>query len=384
MSLADDIGNAPIDQPTNKGSIDITPDGASVNNVVVDKPVEDDWSAVFALFNLDAEAFEVVDDTVRMSTWQQSKRTESGDRDVAQLYSYSARFRRKRQKISIEDLLASTVNVKPAKDRSVGDAAFVLATGDWQLGKADGDGHIGSVARIREQIAKAADAFISAKDRHGIGHLHLALLGDHVEGGVSQGGRNMWRTELTVTEQQQLYRRLVTEAIKTLAPLASTMTVVAVPGNHGDAIRQPVTTRAGDNWDVDGLVAVSEALEFNQEAFGHVQCIWPDQDEVDVCVDVAGTLIGHTHGHMMRPGKHWEWWKGQAFGGSRLADADMLLAGHLHHLLAQENGDRMFCQVPSLESESTWYRQRTGERGKPGMVSMVVHDHSWHELAVIR
>ncbi|NKS29222.1 hypothetical protein GS534_00570 [Rhodococcus hoagii] len=383
MSLADDIANTPRSEPAGKGSIDVTPDGASVNNVVVTSPILDDWAPVFALFNLNADEFEVVDDTVRMSTWQQSARTKDGDRDIIQLYSYNAKFMRRRSRISVEDLLSATVDVKPVGDRSAGAAAFVLATGDWQLGKADGDGATGTVARIRRQIALAAEAFHSAKDRHNIGHLHLALLGDHVEGGVSQGGRNMWRTELTITEQQQLYRRLITEAVRTLAPLAETMTIAAVPGNHGDAIRQPVGTRADDNWDVDGLIAVSEALAFNPDAFGHVECIVSARDEVDVCIDLAGTRIGHTHGHMMRPGKHWDWWKGQAFGGSDLAEADILLAGHLHHLHLEENGDRLFCQVPSLESESTWYRHRTGERGKPGMVSMIVHDRSWHEMAVI-
>jgi len=46
----------------------------------------------------------VVDDTVRMSKWQQSKRTESGDRDVVWLYSYRARFARRTPTLTDVDI----------------------------------------------------------------------------------------------------------------------------------------------------------------------------------------------------------------------------------------------------------------------------------------
>lgn len=77
-----------------KARADVDSAGAQINNVVVNAPINGDWSTVLALFNLDPAEFEVVDDTVRMSTWQQSARSKDGDRDSIQLYSYSARFRR--------------------------------------------------------------------------------------------------------------------------------------------------------------------------------------------------------------------------------------------------------------------------------------------------
>jgi hypothetical protein len=76
------------------GTVEVGPDGGEFKNATVQGRLDGDWSRIFDMFGLDPAEFEVIDDTVRMSTWQQSKRTESGDRDVAQLYSYSARFRR--------------------------------------------------------------------------------------------------------------------------------------------------------------------------------------------------------------------------------------------------------------------------------------------------
>jgi hypothetical protein len=94
MSIADTLRNQPADDPTGKGRLDLTSDEATISNVVLEEPIADDWSPVFKLFKLDAAEFEVVDDTVKMSTWQQSKGLDDGTRDVVQLYAYSARFRR--------------------------------------------------------------------------------------------------------------------------------------------------------------------------------------------------------------------------------------------------------------------------------------------------
>ncbi len=78
-----DTTDAPTD---NLGTADIGPDGGEFRNIRTDQPITD-WTDVFRRFNLDPDAFEIIGDTVRMSTWQQSKRTETGDRDIVNLYS---------------------------------------------------------------------------------------------------------------------------------------------------------------------------------------------------------------------------------------------------------------------------------------------------------
>jgi hypothetical protein len=61
--------------------------------------------------------FVVVDDTVRMSKWQSSKRLENGDRDLIWLYSYKARFKRRTATLAdldIDELRSRVAKWKPA------------------------------------------------------------------------------------------------------------------------------------------------------------------------------------------------------------------------------------------------------------------------------
>ena len=96
-------------------------------------------------------------------------------------------------------------------------SAFVVALGDLQLGKMDGDGVEGTVARF---IA-TTEAAVKRYKRVAKGSpVYLIHLGDCIEGMVSQGGANTWRTSLTTTEQVRLYRRLLLEQIKAFAAVA--------------------------------------------------------------------------------------------------------------------------------------------------------------------
>ena len=163
------------------------------------------------------------------------------------------------------------------------------------------------------------------------------------------------------------------------------MSMTAVPGNHGEAVRisGKGVTRFNDSHDTDCLLAVQEAASLS-ENYGHVTFHVPDDDELVVINEVAGTIIGQTHGHKMKPNKHFEWWRGQAFGGSRLNDAHILLAGHYHHLRVDRSGSRTFIQTPALESESTYFRHLTGEPGDPSLIVFTTRDGHFYDLNVLR
>lgn len=285
--------------------------------------------------------------------------------------------------VDVDELMRHAARVKPTAKRATGGAAFVWAVADTQFGKADGDGVQGTVNRFHDHVEQVRAMFRGDAKRFGYGHFHLALLGDHIEGFVSQDGRNAWTTELTTTEQVRLYRRLVLHAIKRLAPLAETMTVVGVGGNHGEAMRRPVNMPVADNWDTECLVQVSEVIA-ELPAFEHVKCYVPAPNEVSLTLDVAGTNIAHTHGHHAKPGRHWSWWEGQAFGGNDMANAQILLAGHFHSLRVEQDGPRSFIQAPSLESRSDWWRHKTGSPGGPGTVAFTTQDGAWTNLNVVR
>ncbi|AVO22527.1 MRE11 double-strand break endo/exonuclease [Streptomyces phage Paedore] len=254
---------------------------------------------------------------------------------------------------------------------------YIVALGDMQFGKIDGDGVEGTLQRVIDCLDEAAELLSLYRYRFAIRHVHIAWLGDHIEGFVSQGGANTWRTQLTLNEQIRLTRRVMLHALLLFAPLCERLTMAAVPGNHGEAVRinGKGVTRYDDSHDTESLIAVKDAAELNPDRFGHVEFYVPDTDELIVVVECSGTVVGHAHGHQWRPGKHFEWWKGQAFNqASPMHLVDLLLAGHLHHEFVDSDGWRSFLQPPAMESESTWWRHSKGTTGAPGLIVAITKD----------
>ncbi|MFE9924239.1 hypothetical protein ACFYQA_22455 [Streptomyces sp. NPDC005774] len=358
--------------------IEIKGDEADVT--VRGESFEDNESAATAVLQgqgLDPAGWTVTG--LRSSEWTMA----NGDTGV------STRFTFARKSVSvamdrpaIDELLAaidSTPTVPTEAGPRVDDepATFIVALGDMQFGKIDGDGVEGTLQRTIDCLNEAAELLGVYRYRYAIDHVHIAWLGDHVEGFVSQGGANTWRTQLTLNEQIRLTRRVMLHALLLFAPLADRVTMVAVPGNHGEAVRfmGKGVTRYDDSHDTESLIAVKDAADLNPERFGHVEFFVPATDELTVVVECSGTVVAHAHGHQFRPGKHFEWWKGQAFGrSSAMHQADVLLAGHLHHEFIEGDGPRTFIQVPSMESESTWYRHSKGAEGAPGLIVAVAKD----------
>lgn len=267
-------------------------------------------------------------------------------------------------------------------DADTPEGALVIAIGDMQFGKVDGDGASGALQRTIDCIDRAAEqAFLLSP-----AHIHVGWMGDHIEGFVSQGGANAWRTTLTLTEQTRLVRWVMTYAMKRLAPLAPRLTMAAVPGNHGEPQRfeGKGVTRYDDSHDTEALVAVSEAADIS-EHYQDVEFYLPENDEMTVLLEVGGVNFAHAHGHQWRPGKHFDWWKGQAFSkDSSMHMADVLLAGHLHHGHIEEDGTRLYVGCPALEAESTWYRHSTGTGGNPGILTLTVRSGAVGQINFIR
>ncbi|GLZ81434.1 hypothetical protein Afil01_62410 [Actinorhabdospora filicis] len=283
----------------------------------------------------------------------------------------------------VAELAALITPHAPVPVRPHGEFGFLVLLGDMQLGKVDGDGAGGTVARTIGCINEAADLLETYRQRFDIGHVHIGLLGDHIEGFTSQAGAQAWRTGLTLTEQLRLTRRLVLHAVTTFAPLAERVSVAAVPGNHGEPQRfgRAGITRYDDNHDTDTVMAVAEATAQNPAAYGHVEYHLPERDELTVVTAVAGTVIAHAHGHQWRPNQHFAWWKGQAFNAdSPMHHADLLVAGHYHGFRIDSDGPRRFVQVPALEAESTWWRHKQGSTGDPGLIVAVTRNGRLHQI----
>src|SRR5699024_10595228 len=332
------------------------------------------WDAQIRDAGFDPDDVEVIE-PVQVRGWD--SQTADG---VVRMHYYRLQVRRRTIKRSIDELVKAAKR-RPRKPVPATDAtsAFVVALGDLQLGKVDGDGVEGTVARFLDKSQQAADRYKRLRKNGTVGPLYLFHLGDCIEGMVSQGGDQTWRTTLTTTEQVRLYRRLLIEQIKLFAPITDQLVMAGVPGNHDEAHR-PIHTY-GDSWAIESIAAVKDALDL-AGTYEHVTMLAPQRDELTLTLDVCGTVVGLAHGHQARSGDYKKWWQGQMLGRQPIGDADLLIFGHLHHLRV-ERESRSFWQTPALESESTWFRHRYGGVSEPGIITAVVGGGRWSSMEVL-
>lgn len=283
---------------------------------------------------------------------------------------------------NVDELIKLIGRRKAPVKQSAGAGVFHFLAGDLQLGKIDGDGTDGIVDRVIGSVDAAVLQFKVLRRQRNIGIVHLAWLGDCGEGNQSQGGRNMWRTELTVTEQYRLFRRLKLYAIDQFAPLVETLEDDTVNGNHDDVQRQ-LNTRADDGHATESAIALSDALELNPAAYGHVKLFVPNKDEAYITRTIGSSTFTMAHGHQWSRGKAMTWWAGQSFNWQAPGAAQFLLHGHEHAAGMTTQRDRVSLCVPTFESESTWWRHKTGDVGKRGAFTMTTLEGEFADLSIV-
>ena len=277
--------------------------------------------------------------------------------------------------------LAEWTPPKPEQDTRTdhSTAAFVIGAGDFQIGKGIPGGETSHFADDYLHSLIVAKHYWQQAGKPQ--RVHIAFLGDMIEGYVSQGGNNAWRTQTPLTEQIRLTRMAMMQLVHMFDHCAN-VTITSIPGNHGEAVRfgKGVTTY-DDSFDVDCCRAIAEAYQLNNQ-YPNLHFHFPSRDEMTTTVDVAGTQILHAHGHQWKTGKQYEWWRGQEFHNG--TTSHILMAGHRHHLEISEQGQRTFIQCPSMEGESVWYRHRTGTTGNPGLVCYTINNKTPHNYQIAR
>lgn len=255
-----------------------------------------------------------------------------------------------------------------------GECAYVFAPSDQQIGKkaTNRDGTPESVHRILETTDGGVHRVKELrKIGRSIGTGVIALLGDHVEGNVSQGGRlqSTFASDLGLTEQTRVARRVLLSQIKAFAPLFEELVVAVVNGNHDEVTRQ-VTADPADGWNVEIASAVQDACAEN-ENLGHVRFRFPEKSHQTLAINIKGTMLGLFHGH--QAGKDIvRYLSGQSAGQTALGGCDVWLSGHYHHFKSMDIGPRFWAQCPTLDSGSAWFRDRTGMESPAGVLTMVV------------
>ena len=163
-----------------------------------------------------------------------------------------------------------------------------------------------------------------------------------------------------------------------LAPFCGRLVYVAVPSNHCQ-VRPGLGKgkQANAPFDDFGLM-ISENVEdvvAGCPGFERVEFARPLPYEESVTVDVGGTYVGFTHGHLAgRQSKVGDWFRGQAFGRrSGLERAHVLVHGHWHNFGVSQVGDgRWVISCPSADRGSDWWTNISGDSTASSVLSFEV------------
>lgn len=339
------------------------------------------WDDLLISWDLDPAEVEVVEPVERRS-WDA---TVAGETRRYHYYKAKVRRRQAPSTVDVDALCREIARHKPRKLVPTGDVSLVVCLSDWQLGKPDGDGTTGTVARVLAAVDNVtARAKELRRTGRSLGSLYVLGLGDVVEGCDGHYAMQTYGTELTVTEQLRVARRLIVRALTVWAPLFERVVVASVPGNHGEVRKDgKAYTTFSDNHDIAVFEQAAAVLEANPGAYGHVSFVFPDRDDLTLTLDVSGTVVALAHGHQFRAGKAMDWWAKQAHGLQPAGDATLLLAGHLHHLHVEQGGAKTFMQAPALDGGSTWWKHTTGQDSPPGVLTLTVGPAGWDDLKIL-
>lgn len=371
--------------------VDVTPDGATLSAEETKTKIvaADDWDGVLRHFGLNPSEFEICDDTVRMSSWEQSKGHEDGTRDVITLYSYRARFKKITDRLPETDVAALRKRIdrwKPRtpRQRAAGSATpctFYIGWADWQLGKSAGGGYAVTQQRVLDSI-ELSIARVKELRRAGrnVTSLAVANMGDPTEGCDGNYASQLFSVELTRREQLNLALDLWATGLRELAPLFDDVEFISVLCNHGEWTRQGPGTKAvtTDSDNIGGYLAdtLRRVLD-GRPGFDHVRFTVP-HDEMTVLTDMSGIPVALAHGHKM-PGspKELDWLRGQSIRLLREHGREPLLwmTAHRHHLDVKDFGPWTRLQHTTLDGGSKWHEDTTGLWSTPGTLTCLVGEH---------
>jgi hypothetical protein len=395
LSLKDTL-NEEVNNPKTadqKPWAEIGLDGGEIFTGILDAPIADDWSPILRSFGLDPDVFMVVDDKVKMSKWQQSKRTESGDRDIVWLYSYKAVFKR-RVGVSLTEndftkYRKELANYKPKKVIKTSNekpSTFVVNWADWQLGKSAGGGIKSSIERIQESFDKTVDRINELRKLgRNITEIAIVNMGDPVEACTGHYPSQEFSVQATQRQQLLLALDLWTLGVKTIAPLAEKVTFIGTLSNHGEWQRRNGKQFTTDSDSADGFLA--DALKRIFENTGFITDWLIPHDEMCVQKELNGVPVAFTHGHKVS-GKEIDWLRGQSIKLLRDhgKEPKLWVTAHKHHVKVDDMGMWWRFQCPSLDGGSKWFEDLAGMWSTPGTLTFLVGEHDknfWSDMSVL-
>ena len=309
---------------------------------------------------------------VRTSRWQQR---EGGE----WLTSYRFTFRRKTAGIDLPLLLAEAKKkVKPPKVTSTQEKALVVLWSDLQVGKVD---YRGNSHSLIERVELMQSRLIDMVKRERPEQIIFADLGDTIESFYNAADLQQLATnDLSLMEQVDLATTFAWQTLRRLYEHVPNITYASVGSNHCQfRIGKQVIGKATDDW---GVFIGRQLARLAKEKELNIRFLEPQPHDESLAVDVFDDgfhILGIVHGHQARrPDQLGTWWRGQAFGRQPVADANVLVHGHWHHLRVTEMGStprqtsRFLIMAPTMDNGSGWWKKITGEDSVPGLATLML------------
>ena len=370
MLLLDNLEPAKKIEPTPFGRPGVIFDGSTGEATTPYSESPASFEEFLEAAGMNPEEFEVIG-TPRVSKWQQK---EGGDF----LTSFRFTFRKRISGIDLPLLYAEAKKAVKKKGKTLQvqktDKALIVVWADSQTGKANDvrGGTPELIQRVEEKI-NLVEAHLK-KNKYD--QILFYNVGDSIEG-FESGGNPMFTNDLSLMEQVDLEATFEWSMLKTLVKYAP-VRAASVGSNHcAWRTGKKVLGSPLDDWGIHiqrTLARLAQEVGYTKEELSFYE---PQPNDESLAIDVWGDgsfIAGLVHGHQAsRPDQIPNWWRGQSHGDQAIAQADLLIHGHFHHVRITETGrrngrSRWVVMAPALDAGSSWFRLTSGEDSDPGLL----------------
>lgn len=254
----------------------------------------------------------------------------------------------------------------------------IISLADFQIGKTD---ELGGTADTLARSEVALSWVVADLEAHPVDEIVLIDAGDSTEGFESAPNAAQGN-DLDQTAQIRVWRRILWRWIETLAPLAPSVVVLGVPSNHCRVRRGKAPQgKPNDDWGIETIAMVHDIAAVNEATYGHVRFVVPNEyDEHVLFTLVGGQVLGVAHGHQKNQASQLPHWV-KSTGRRGLAQADIVVVGHFHHMEVVAFGDGQWLFVsPTNDNGSSWFTPSSGERSQPGILTFRADGAGWFAL----